>query len=150
MINMTYLVNYKQQNQTPSIFDDFDQFFKLGFPALTGEPLTSNQTVAGELSEDEDNYYATLEVPGVDKNELSINIQENILTIAGEKKNQQEEQNKKYHYTDISYGKFQRRFKLPVGIDTKKTQADYQNGVLQITVPKAESSKPREIKIEIK
>ena len=100
-----------------------------------------------DIVDDDDKLMLSAEVPGVDKKDVKINIQNNILTIEGEKK-QKNEINKDDHYrTERFYGKFCRSFTLPSDVDSENIKADFSNGILSITLPKSEKVKPRQIEI---
>ena len=80
---------------------------------------------------------------------MKISLENNVLTIRGEKKQQAEERNERVHRYERSYGVFERSFGLPSTVDPEKIQAAYQNGILTVTVPKAERARPREISIKV-
>jgi HSP20 family protein len=88
-----------------------------------------------------------MELPGVRPEDVKISLENNILTIRGEKRQQAEESNERVHRYERSYGSFERTFALPNTVDPDKIQANYENGVLMISVPKAERARPREIPV---
>jgi HSP20 family protein len=88
-----------------------------------------------------------MELPGVNPDDVRLSLESNILTIRGEKKHDQEESNERVHRFERTYGMFERTFALPNTVDPEKIEARYENGVLLVTIPKAERAKPREIRV---
>ncbi len=104
-----------------------------------------------DVEEREKEFEVSMDIPGVDKKDVKVSLENKVLTIKGERKiERNEEEEGKYHYTERRYGSFQRSFTLPKSIDSKKIRARHENGVLTITVPKAEEAREREIEIEVK
>lgn len=87
------------------------------------------------------------DLPGIDKKNLQVNLKDNLLTIRAERKNEKESQGKNYYRAERAFGTFQRTFSLSDRVRTGEIKADYQNGVLTVTLPKAEEEKPREIAV---
>lgn len=105
---------------------------------------------AVDVSEDEKAYKICAELPGLEAKDIDIQINNDMLTIKGEKRQEQERKDQNFHMTERSYGSFQRSFALPDGVDRDKITADLQKGVLTLTLPKsAEAQKPAK-KIEVK
>lgn len=99
-----------------------------------------------ELAEE---YQFHAELPGLDKKDVNITVKENMLTISGVKKNKKEDKNDNFHRIESSYGKFQRSFRLSQNVKQNDIKAEFKNGVLDITVPKAEEAKPKEVEITV-
>ncbi len=125
-----------------NMFDRFSNFATTHKEKLERAWMPRIDTV-----ENKDNYVIYAELPGLKKEDIKINVTENTLAIYGEKKNDQENEN--LHYSERSFGKFERSFTLSSKIDSEKIKADYTNGVLSITLPKKEDVKPREIAISV-
>ena len=89
------------------------------------------------------------ELPGVDPKDVDIRIENNVLTLKGERKFEDETQRDSYHRVERSYGAFTRAFTLPSSVDTANVKADYKDGVLRITLPKREEAKPKQIQVQI-
>jgi HSP20 family protein len=102
------------------------------------------------VEEQEDRFEITADVPGMKKEEIDIEVRDNVLTIKGERKLEKEEENTNYHICERSYGTFQRAFTLPENVTTADIEAEYADGILRLTVPKAEPEKPKEIRIEVR
>jgi len=100
-----------------------------------------------DIAEENDKLVLTAEIPGVDKKDVRINLHDNVLTIEGEKNHVTEEKQDKYYRCERDYGKFSRSFTLPAKIDADKIEAAFKDGILTITLPKAEEAKPHQITI---
>ena len=105
-------------------------------------------TPAADMLEDEDELIVRMELPGMKKENLSISLRENRLTVKGERKEEEEKKGRTYHRKEFYYGTFERTFTLPVSVDPDKVSATYENGILEIKLPKAEAVKPKEIPIK--
>ena len=103
-----------------------------------------------DISETESEIVVEAEVPGIEQKDLKVNVQNNVLTFSGEKKQEKEEKGKGYHRVERTYGSFHRSFSLPSEVDANKTKASYKDGVLTIRLAKTEKAKPKEISIEVK
>jgi HSP20 family protein len=114
-----------------------------------GSTITSAWYPACDVFEDKEAVKIVAELPGVRPEDVKISLENNLLTIRGEKKQQAEEKNERVHRYERSYGIFERSFALPSTVDADKIQAAYSHGVLTVTVPKAERARPREIAIKV-
>ena len=103
-----------------------------------------------DVVENDDNFQIVAELPGIKMDEVKISLADNVLTLKGEKKNEVSENKRNFYRAERRYGQFQRCFTLPSGMDAEKVRANMENGVLTITLPKAEEAKAREIPIKIK
>jgi HSP20 family protein len=104
---------------------------------------------ATDIAEQDDAYIVHVEVPGVKKEDFKITLESNILTIRGEKKQEKESKNDHLHRVERSYGSFQRSFTLPAKVKNDKIEAVYKDGVVTLTLPKAEETKPKQIEVKI-
>lgn len=102
---------------------------------------------AVDIRESDDTYEFTAELPGLSKDDVTITVEEKVLTLAGERKFEENEDKNSYHRVERTYGSFSRSFTLPNAVDSEKVAAKFENGLLTISVPKAEETKPRTIKI---
>ncbi len=103
-----------------------------------------------DVEETDDAFLISAELPGMKKDDIKITFQDNILTISGEKKMEEKRDEKNFHRMERSYGKFSRSIGIPAGVKLDKIDAEYEKGVLHITIPKAEESKPRKIEVKVK
>lgn len=89
------------------------------------------------------------ELPGVSPGDVKISVEENVLTVKGEKKQVAEEKTERVHRYERVYGSFERTFTLPSTVDAEQIQAGYSNGILTLTLPKVERARPREIQVKV-
>jgi HSP20 family protein len=101
-----------------------------------------------DVSETKDSLIAKLEVPGMDPKDIQISLQENLLTIKGEKTQEQEEKEEHFHRVERAYGMFARSVRLPVTVDASKVAASFKNGLLTITLSKTPTSRGTTIPIK--
>lgn len=95
-------------------------------------------------------YEINIELPGVTADDIDVALNDHVLTIKGEKKHTHEEKTKTYYFSERSYGAFQRSFRLPGDVDTSKIAADFDDGVLRLTLPKAASAGSEQKKIKVR
>ena len=103
-----------------------------------------------DIHENKDEIVIDAELPGINQKDISVTVTDNVLTIRGEKKQEKEVKEENYHRVERSYGLFSRSFTLPVGVKADQIKAGYKDGVLKITLPKAEEVKPKQISIDVK
>ena len=124
----------------------------------TGRAMTNNEAEMGftewsptvDIEEDDNNYLIRADVPGVEKKDIDVHLDNGVLSISGEKKVEKETgKGTKQHRTERYYGSFSRRFTLPTAIKPDKVDASYKDGVLSLKIPKAEEAKPKSIEIKI-
>jgi HSP20 family protein len=102
-----------------------------------------------DIYETENDLVFKADLPDVELADLTVRVENQTLTISGERKFEPKEQGKGYHRVERSYGNFSRSFAVPNAFDTDKVNAGFKNGVLTVTLPKKEAAKPRQIKVEI-
>lgn len=122
---------------------NFRDFF--GWPA--DESGSTALTPAMDVHEDDHNLTVTLELPGMTKDQLEVTLENGVLTVAGEKKVEREEEGKRYYAVERRSGSFRRAVSLPTDVDAAKADARFDNGVLTVTVPKTEVAKPKRLSI---
>lgn len=127
-------------NKFQRIFNDFPNFSNYGNESFSPRI---------DISENDKNFLIVAEIPGVTKDDLKITLQDNILTIEGEKKNTREEKDNNYYREEISFGKFKRSFTLPVEVDSDNVDANFKNGSLEIKLNKIEPKEAKERIIEL-
>jgi len=124
------------------------------FDQFRGGALDDDQTSLWlppvDILEQENDYFVRVELPGVDKKDVKITVQNGILTIKGEKTQDLEKKGDTYRRTERTYGSFQRSFTLPSSVMSDKVEASYNAGVLTISLPKVEEAKPKEIEVKVK
>jgi len=143
-------VMWPSLNRWASLRDDLDTLLEL--PFLTGSgrqtQLFSGWTPALDLYQNADNVVALVELPGMRKEDIEISLQDGMLTIAGERKNESGEENGATR-TERFTGKFRRSVTLPTRVDANKVNAVYKDGILTVTLPKAEEAKPKQIQVNV-
>src|SRR2546428_11351708 len=114
-----------------------------------GEDLETTSTFVPpvDVRETPDTLEFTAEVPGFEKDQIDIHVDQGNLILSGERKFEQEAKEENYHRIERSYGKFQRAFALPSSVDADRIKATLKNGVLHVTLPKSEKAKPRQIPV---
>jgi len=142
----------KWQNPARNLFNlnDFDRVFEDLFHTRTLEPGNVEIHPRINVEENENEWIISAELPGVAKKDVQINFQDNVLTISGEKKFEKEDKQKNFHRVERSFGKFSRSFNINSPIITDKIEAEFKDGVLAVTLPKAEEAKPKLINISVK
>jgi len=102
-----------------------------------------------EIAEEKDDLVIKAEIPGIKKEDLQINLSDNLLTIRGEKKQEEEIKEKGYYYSERAYGSFCRSIELPTDVQAGKAKACFKDGVLEVRLPKTEQAKQREVAIKV-
>ncbi|MFO0707781.1 MAG: Hsp20/alpha crystallin family protein [Nitrospira sp.] len=102
-----------------------------------------------DITEDEKEYTIKAELPDVKKEDIKLNVHDDVLTITGERKYEKEEKSKKYHRVERAYGSFMRSFTLPEDADGSKVSAEYKDGLLKVRLPKSEKAKPKAIEVKV-
>lgn len=134
--------------------DLFDNFFEgFGVPGLFPSRRFGTAFAAlspsFDISETDDALKVTAELPGMDEKDIEVSLDNNALTIRGEKREERDESKKNYHVRERSFGSFERSFPLPEGMDKEHVKATFKKGVLDITLPKTEKAKAQSKKIAI-
>lgn len=128
----------------------FNQFLT-GWPSIREAdftPFALTPPLEAWVDRETKKYHLRMALPGVDQNKVDLNVQGNTLSITAERKASREAKDIDYLYRELSYGTFQRTVTLPEGVETEKLNAEYNNGLLEITMPIAAASLPRRIEIK--
>lgn len=130
-------------NQIENLFGDFWRW-----------PFVDRQmdgfVPATDIEETDKEFRIVFELPGMEKNDIKVSVEDNVLTVSGERKERSEEKNKNFVRSEIRCGSFSRSFSLPRTVDVQNVAADYKDGLLTITLQKTEEAKPKEIEIKVK
>ena len=113
-----------------------------------GGSVASAWLPACDVIEDKDHLKIALELPGVRSEDVKVSVENNVLTIRGEKRQESEDRGQRWHRYERSYGAFERTFTLPSTVDAHHVQATASDGVLTLVLPKSERAKPREIPVK--
>jgi len=125
------------------MFDEEDDFFN--FPMVR-----SVNTPSLDIYQDEDNVYAKVALPGVDPENINISIENDILILESSMEKKSEVDEKNYYRKEIRYGSFRRNVQLPTHVQGDKAEAEYEKGILNITIPKREEVKTKKIEVKVK
>jgi HSP20 family protein len=140
---MTTLVRW---NPSRNLLNEFDRLFNA--PMANWE-APRNWAMPLDVTEDADGYTVKASVPGINTDDLNITLEDNVLTIQGETRADETVEEAHYHLRERHYGRFSRSLRFPVDVNAEAVEATYQNGVLILSVPKAEEVKPKQIAIKV-
>ena len=104
---------------------------------------------AVDIQETDNEFLVRADLPGVKKEEIKIQVADGVLAIEGERRQDKEEKGKRFHKVEREYGRFVRRFALPIEIDGEKVRAEFKDGVLNVVLPKAPAAKPTHIEVKV-
>ena len=130
------------QERMNRLFDEAGRGWRSEEPAAT-----TTWSPAVDIYETEGEIIVKAEVPGVDRKDISLHLENNVLTLKGERRFEKETKEENYHRIERSYGGFSRAFSIPAIVDEDKIRADYKDGVLKIALPKKDQLKPKQIQI---
>ena len=102
-----------------------------------------------DVKENEKSFVIEAELPGLNQDDFNVTIENNVLTLEGEKKHEHKEESGNSYRSERMYGKFRRSFRLTNEVDSKKIEAEYTNGILTINIPKSEKAKPKQIDVKV-
>jgi len=142
------LIKFEPLKEFETIHDRIQRYFE--DYSNFGFNFTDNFSPRIDVTEDEKNIHVTAEIPGVKKENLKITLQDNILTIEGEKKKEEEKKEKNYYRSERVFGSFKRSFTLPVEVNSEKVDAKFEDGTLNISIQKLEPKPKNEKIIELK
>jgi HSP20 family protein len=131
-----------------SLAEIHDEMNRL-FGATPRDGFAAAFSPAIDVAVEKDNVVVTADLPGLSKDDVSVTLQDNYLTIRGEKKQETEQKETNYFVSERVYGAFARTIELPVAVDANKIAARFKDGVLQVTLPKTEEAKPKQIEVKV-
>ncbi len=140
---MTMITRIDPFRELASFLENFTEASGNGKDQLTAGTFAP----AADVYEDEHNVILKLEIPGVNEEDLKVSVENNVLTIQGERKFEKEEKEENFHRIERRYGSFTRTFKLPNTVDSDQVEAGYDKGILKITLAKRAEAKPKQIKV---
>ncbi len=149
---MTLLTRWEPMRELATLQERMNRLFTDQFsPVTSQESLVSGAFVPPvDVYEDEQNIRLKVEVPGIDEKDIDIRLENNMLTVHGERKLEKETKEENYQRIERSYGSFTRSFSLPNSVNPDDVKAAYAKGVLTITLGKRAEARPKQIKVEIK
>lgn len=145
---MSKLIRWNPMREMLELRSEFDRLFDaaLDMPSMT-QPGGS-WGVALDVTEDEDEFTVVASAPGLEADDFDITVNNNVLTIQGEYRDESEEETKQYHLRERRYGRFTRSVSLPATVEADKIEANYEKGLLTIHLPKAEVARPKRIEVK--
>jgi HSP20 family protein len=147
---MTVLTRWDPVREWNSLQGRLNRLFEQQATGESEEPLTAGAFVPPvDVYEDEHSIQLKLEVPGIDQKDLDVKVENNVLTVSGERKFEKEEKEENFRRVERRYGSFTRSFTLPNTVNPEDVTADYSNGVLKIKLGKRAEAKPKQIKVNI-
>jgi HSP20 family protein len=118
-------------------------------PAKAADTGFADFLPAVDIQETDAEFLVKADLPEVKKEDIKIHLQDGVLAIEGERRKEKEEKGKRFHKIEREYGRFVRRFELPIDVDAAKVRAEFKEGVLNVVLPKAETAKPKQIDVAI-
>lgn len=147
-----YVTKYNPEKELQEFrrgFEHFDSFLD-NFLESKGTLIKTDFNPSVNTREGEHAYHVEVDLPGVKKDDIDVDVKDNIVTISGERKTKKEVKEEDYYKVESSYGKFERSFTLPENVDVENIHAESQDGVLEVVIPKLSKAENKSKKIEIK
>jgi HSP20 family protein len=147
---MTVLTRWEPFREFTTLQDRMSRLFRDSFSEGREESLTTSTFAPPvDVYEDDHNVTLKIEVPGIDEKDIDVRIENNVLTVHGERKFEKEEKEENYRRVERQYGSFTRSFTLPNTVDAEKVSANYDKGILKVTLVKKAEAKPKQIKVNV-
>jgi HSP20 family protein len=145
------LIRWEPARELGSIQNEMNRLFNSFFdtPTTTGNGAYRRWVPAMDLVETESDFVLRADLPGLSEKDVNIELEDNVLTISGERKGEHEERNEGYYRVERSSGSFRRTLTLPDGVEPDAVKATFDRGVLEVRVPKPEQRKPRKVAISV-
>jgi HSP20 family protein len=141
------IVRWEPFRELSSLQTEMNRLFNAAFDTSSGTNDTRRWAPAMDLLETDDHFVLRADLPGMSESDVNIELEDNVLTVSGERKAEHEEKREGFYRVERAFGTFSRSLTLPKGIDADAVSADFENGVLEVRVPKPEQRKPRRIAI---
>jgi HSP20 family protein len=146
---MTVLTRFEPFRELSTLQDRINRAFRESRSGNDDSLTTSSFAPAVDVYEDEHTVTLKIEVPGIDEKDIDVQVENNTLTVHGERKIEKEEKEENYRRVERHYGSFTRTFTLPTTVDSDSVSATYDKGVLKIALPKKAEAKPKQIKVTV-
>src|SRR5580704_7332611 len=148
---MTVITRWEPFREFATLQDRMNRLFRESYgPEGREESLTTTSFAPPvDVYEDEHNVTLKIEVPGIDEKDIDVRVENNTLTVTGERKFEKEEKEENFRRVESQYGSFTRTFTLPTTVDHENIQADYDKGVLKVKLAKKSEAKPKQIKVNV-
>ncbi|HZH23726.1 MAG TPA: Hsp20/alpha crystallin family protein [Solirubrobacteraceae bacterium] len=142
------IVRWEPLRELSSLQSEMNRLFNTAFDAPAGGNGGNRRwTPAMDLVETDDHFVLRADLPGMEQSDVTIELEDNVLTVSGERKAEHQEKHEGFYRLERAFGSFSRSLTLPKGIDPEAVTAEFSNGVLEVHVPKPEERKPRKIEI---
>jgi HSP20 family protein len=141
------LVRWDPIRELDSLQGDMNRLFDRFFEGRAPNGVSRRWIPAMDLVETDDHLVLRGDLPGMTEDDVDIEIKDNVLTVSGERKAEHDERGEGYHRVERSFGSFSRSLTLPQGIDPEKVEAKFENGVLEVQIPKPAEAKPTRVQI---
>jgi HSP20 family protein len=151
---MSKIVRWNPMREASELFNEFDRVFESPlYRSRWGMPMRTNDVVGSwslalDVAEKGDVFTIKASLPGINPEDLNVTLEDNVLTVQGEVKEDETIEEETYHLRERRFGSFSRSLRFPVPVNANEIVAAYENGVLTLTVPKAEQVKPKRIEIK--
>jgi HSP20 family protein len=148
---MTVITRWDPFREFSTLQDRMNRLFRESYGPEGREETLNNTSFAPpvDVYEDEHSVNLKIEVPGIDEKDIDVRIENNLLTVHGERKFEKEEKQDNFRRVERQYGSFARTFTLPTIVDAEKVSANYDKGILKIALPKKAEAKPKQIKVHV-
>ena len=148
---MTKMMRFDPFRDLQTLKDKMDRLFEDTFHRSEGSDIFQGAWAPSvDVYESESALVMEAELPGVQKNDVKVTVENGVLTLKGERKFDKETKEENYHRIERSYGSFSRSFTLPTAVDPSKIEATQKDGVLKVVIPKKPEAKPQEIEVKVK
>lgn len=142
------IIKYDPFRDLRSLQDEMNRLFSASFPRVSNqEEMSTGWSPSVDIYEGENQIVLEAELPGMKREDFELSIENNIVTLKGERRFEKKDEGDNYHRVERAYGTFTRSFNLPRTVSTEEIKAEFKNGVLTVTVPKKEEAKARRIEI---
>jgi HSP20 family protein len=148
---MTVITRWDPFREFSTLQDRMNRLFRESYGPEGREEILNNTSFAPpvDVYEDEHSVNLKIEVPGIDEKDIDVRIENNVLSVHGERKFEKEEREENFRRLERQYGSFTRTFTLPTTVDAEKVSANYDKGILKIALPKKAEAKPKQIKVNV-
>lgn len=147
---MSTLIRWDPFRNSSALQEQFNRLFESNFPSRGSESTAiTTWAPAVDIYETENELVVKADLPDIDEKDLDVRVENNMLTIRGERKFEQSVKEDNYLRVERSYGSFSRSFSLPNTVSTDSVRAEYKNGVLTVSLPKRAEAKPKQVKVNV-
>jgi len=146
---MSHMIRWDRFRKPSSLQEQVNRLFESTFPANSDTSALTTWAPAVDIYETENELVIKADLPDVNEHDLDVRVENNMLTITGERKFEEKVREENYLRVERSYGSFSRSFSLPNTVNTEAIKAEYKNGVLTVELPKRAEAKPKQVKLNV-